>query len=218
MLSPLDMGECVDRCGVGFLFAPLYHPCLASLAPIRKELKIKTVFNILGPLLNPASPRRMVLGVNSSRLLPIYAQVVRKLDMADHALIVHCCGMDEFCMVGNSSVYEVKPGQPDVAKEVPPPILPPCRAEELKGGDATYNAGVIRELLSGKVQEENMPNFHTVALNAGAVLYVSGLASSIQDGFSIACETMKSGSALRKLEEWSNVAQELDAKRKRIKG
>lgn len=216
MLAPELIGECIDRCGIAFLYAPYFHPALAALAPTRKELGIKTVFNILGPLMNPAQPRRMVLGVNSPRLLPVYAGAICKLGIADHALVVHCGGLDELAMVADSQMVEINAKQERDAKLLPLLVEPACTLADLKGGDAQYNAGVICKLLGGdELGMKEFPHcFNTIALNAGATLYVSGLADSIPHGFQLAGDAMRSGKALEKLQQWSQVANELHTRKK----
>lgn len=209
MLAPEHIGQCIDRCGIAFLYAPYFHPALAALAPTRKQLGIKTILNILGPLMNPACPRRMVLGVNSPRLLPIYAGAIYELGIADHALVVHCGGLDELAMVADSQIVEVRSDGTKHATVFPLLVKPACEMQDLKGGDAEYNAEVIRKLLGGKSGEKYVHCFNTVALNAGATLYVSGLAENIEQGFHMAAEAMRTGKALQKLEQWSQVATEL---------
>ena len=94
MLEPNLIVKCIQECGIAFLFAPLFHPAMKNIAPIRKQLKVKTIFNILGPLINPLNPKRMVLGVYSKDLLEKYAQAVKELG-CEHVLVTNCCGLDE---------------------------------------------------------------------------------------------------------------------------
>jgi len=214
MLDAFSIGECLDRTGIAFLFAPNFHPAMGPIAPVRKALGIKTVFNILGPLLNPLSPKRMVLGVYSPSLLPVYADAVVGLG-AEHALVVHCCGLDELAAVGVTDAVEIRADGSKTSIKVDPISIcgESCTIADLKGGDAAHNAQVLRTLLGGGGGAELKPCFHTVALNAGAVLYVSGIAPSIEEGYAVASAAMKDSRALTKLEQLASVAQELNTKR-----
>ena len=214
MLGPSSIAKCVADAGVCFLMAPLFHPALAHVAPVRKALGVRTVFNFLGPLLNPAEPKRMVLGVYSPTILEPYAEAVASMD-AEHALIVHCCGLDELAPIGKANIVRVKDGKRgpvetvDLNAEVG---VPPCTVQDLKGGDAAHNARVIRTFLAGGAQSD-APDVrhvvHTVALNAGAVLHVSGLATNLKDGYERALACIHSGAGLTQLDRWAAVAQKL---------
>ena len=217
MLDPNSVSECLDRTGIAFLFAPHFHPALVPIGPVRKSLGVKTIFNVLGPLLNPLSPKHMVLGVYTPSLLGIYADAVEGLH-AEHALIVHCSGLDELAAVGEAEVVEVKRGSPRKLLKIDPLELCEkcCTIDDLKGGDAKHNAQIIRILLENGGGPELKGCFDTIAINAGAVLYVSGLASSIKEGFAKAQQCMRSGQALAKLDELASVAQELHSKRTKL--
>ena len=218
MLDASCIGECIDRAGIAFLFAPNFHPALGPLASLRKSLGIKTVFNVLGPLLNPLTPKRMVLGVYSPELLSVYADAVVGLG-AEHALIVHCCGLDELAAVGIAEVEEVTSNGHKTRIQIDPRLYCGeqfCTILDLKGGDATHNAQILRKLLGDGGGPELKACFNTIALNAGAVLYVSGISESIDDGVSKAMKVMKNGAALRKLDELASVAQDLVSKRTKM--
>ena len=218
MLDAFCVGECIDRAGIAFLFAPNFHPAMGPVAPLRKQLGIKTVFNILGPLLNPLEPKRMVLGVYAPHLLPIYAQAVSGLGV-EHALIVHCCGLDELASVGIAEAVEIK-GTSTRTMQIDSQEFcagPYGTIADLKGGDAAHNAQVLRVLLGGGGGVELKACFDTICLNAGAVLFVSGLAKTMKDGVNMAAEAMKTSRALRKLEELAKVAQDLHGRVKKVK-
>jgi anthranilate phosphoribosyltransferase len=219
--------------GVAFMFAPLYHPAMRHVVPVRRALRIRTVFNLLGPLLNPAGATRLLLGVYSPRLIPIYAEAIAALG-CERALIVHCCGMDELSPVGAADAVEVVCGGgggggggrareeeegPDdgsarttsmTALRIDPLDfgVPRCTVADLRGGSPEENAGILRRVLGGG-QDAECPVGHTVALNAGAALYVYGAASSIGEGYGVAMAALREGKAGRLLGRWAEVSQRL---------
>jgi len=197
-LNAAQMSEVLRRAGIAFLFAPRLHPAMAAVAGVRKELGMRTIFNVLGPLTNPAFARRQVLGVYNERLVDVVARVLAALG-ATHALVVHSRdGLDEISVSAATHVCEVRDG--DVrAYEVTPEELGVRRhpIEALAGGDARANAQIAREVLQGA----NGAKHDIVVANAGAALYVSGAAESIRDGVALAKESIASGSAYAKLQE-----------------
>lgn len=165
-LPPEHVAPCVDACGIAFMFAPLHHPALAKVAPLRRSLRIRTVFNVMGPLLNPCpAARALVLGVFSPRLLPVYAEAVTRLDI-DRALIVHCGGLDELAPTSAASVIDVRrvaASSGDCAAGVTPAEcweshsssvdasdwgIPRYDIADLRGGSPAENAAALRALLS----------------------------------------------------------------------
>ena len=175
---------------------------MKHVVPVRRALKVRTVFNILGPLLNPARAQRLMLGVYSPSLLPVYGQVLYALKV-EHALVVHCCGLDELAPLGTAEAVEVTR---EGVKKLTIDVLAyegveKCTIADLKGGDCQENAKTLVELFSGGEKSKGAVG-DTVALNAGAGLYVYGLAPSIEEGFKIARAALTEGKALRKLEEW----------------
>lgn len=223
MLGPHGVAACLQECGLAFMFAPLFHPALAKVVPVRKALKIRTLFNILGPLLNPAHATYCVLGVYSPHLLHIYADCAVQLGV-QHALIVHCCGMDELSPVGPTEVIEVRAGHATVQYRLDPLEwgVPRCTIQDLKGGEPHTNAEILRRVLAGGVEADG-PIGLTIALNAGAALYTyssaprpegSGSAAwpkvnSIEEGFTAAREVLRKGAALVKLDAWAQATQRL---------
>jgi anthranilate phosphoribosyltransferase len=211
MLLPGAIGACVASAGIAFMFAPLFHPAMRHVVPLRKALRVRTVFNILGPLLNPAGASRLVLGVFHPRLLRVYADAVALLGV-ERALVVHCCGLDELAPVGPAQVVEVRAGHPPVEATWDPADwgVPRCAIADLAGGEPAENARIIRRLLDGDLGERPAVA-HAVALNAGAALYVYGAAATPAEGFAAAMEVLRAGRAGERLTHWSGVARELEA-------
>ncbi|HUR79760.1 MAG TPA: anthranilate phosphoribosyltransferase [Thermoanaerobaculia bacterium] len=197
-LNAAQMSEVLRRAGIAFLFAPKLHPAMAAVAGVRKELGLRTIFNVLGPLTNPAFAKRQVLGVYNERLVEVVARVLAALG-ATHALVVHSRdGLDEISVSAPTLVCEVRGG--DVrAYEVTPEEIGVGRhpIEMLAGGDARANAQIAREVLQGA----NGAKHDIVVANAGAALYVAGAAESIQDGVALAKESIASGRAYEKLQQ-----------------
>jgi anthranilate phosphoribosyltransferase len=200
------MSEVLRRTGISFLFAPKLHPAMGAVAGIRRELGVRTIFNVLGPLTNPAFARRQVLGVYSLHLVEILGRVLLALG-AEHALVVHSAdGLDEISISASTFACEVRDG--DVrGYELTPEEIGVRRHElsEISGGDARENARVAREVLSGADDARG----EIVAANAGAALFVSGAAPTIRDGVEMARESIRSGQAMTKLQELVAVTNEL---------
>ena len=197
-LDAARMSQVLRRAGIAFLFAPKLHPAMAAVVGVRKELGVRTIFNVLGPLTNPAFARRQVLGVYAGRLVDVVAQVLNALG-AKHALVVHSLdGLDEISVSAPTRVCEVRDGELR-SYEVTPEELGVGRhpLEALGGGDAARNAAIAREVLGGA----SGPRHDIVVANAGAALYVAGLAPSIRDGVALAKESIAGGGAAAKLEE-----------------
>jgi anthranilate phosphoribosyltransferase len=205
-LDPRAMSEVMRRVGISFLFAPKLHPAMGAVMGVRRELGVRTIFNILGPLTNPAFARRQVLGVYSDPLVAVIAHVLLALG-ADHALVVHSRdGLDEIsisapthvCEVGFGAIrnYEITPEELGIQRQ---PI------ETVAGGDVGKNAAITRAILGG----EKGPRADIVAANAGAALYVAGEAPTIRDGVALAREAIVSGRAKAKLEQLIKVTREL---------
>jgi anthranilate phosphoribosyltransferase len=192
------MAEVLRRAGIAFLFAPKLHPAMAAVASVRKELGVRTIFNVLGPLTNPAFAKRQVLGVYAERLVDVVAQVLAALG-AKHALVVHSRdGLDEISVSAATRVSEVRDGKLR-AYEVTPEELGVGRhpIEMLAGGDARDNAAIARDVLNGA----NGARHDIIVVNAGAALYVGGLAPSIREGVLLAKESISSGRAFAKLQQ-----------------
>ena len=205
-LDAARMSAVLRRTGISFLFAPKLHPAMSAVAGVRRELGVRTIFNVLGPLTNPAFARRQVLGVYSDRLVEIVANVLAALG-AEHALVVHSRdGLDEISVSAATRVCEVKDGEVR-AYELTPEDLGVERhsLEQLAGGDARENAAIARQILAGA----DGARHDVVAANAGAALYVAGLAPTIRDGVVLAKDSIASGRAAAKLQELIAVTNEL---------
>jgi len=189
--------ECVERIGIGFLFAPLLHEAMKYAVQPRREIGIRTIFNLLGPLTNPAGATHQLTGIYDGELTELIAQVLRNLGAA-RAMIVHGLeGLDEISLSGPTRVSELKQGQIRTYTLAPEELgLKRCRLEELIGGSPEECANALRGVLQG----EKGPKRDVVLLNGGAALYVSGAAGSIAEGIGLAAQSIDSGKAREKLD------------------
>jgi anthranilate phosphoribosyltransferase len=196
-IDPATAGRALDEVGITFLFAPLLHPAMREVMPVRRELGMRTIFNVLGPLTNPAGARRQVMGVYSQALVEPIGQVLRDLG-AEHALVVHGDGLDEITTTGTTMVSEVRDGEVRTYTLEPERFgLRRVRVEDLAGGTPEENAALLRRIFGG----ETGALADVTALNAGAAIYVAGLAPSLEDGYEAARSALASGAAARKLDE-----------------
>lgn len=198
-LTPEEIGECIKKVGIGFLFAPLLHKAMKYALPPRREIGIRTVFNILGPLTNPARVKRQVLGVFTPELTQKLAGVLKSLGH-EHSLVIHSeDGLDEISLSARTKIVEQRK---DTLKEY---YLAPeefgferSSLEKIKGGSTEENVQIFKEVLEGK----SGPCLDISLLNAGGVIYVSGQVSSIKEGVGWAREAVLSGKAKQKLDEF----------------
>ena len=190
--------QCIAKIGIGFLFAPLLHEAMKYAVQPRRDIGIRTIFNILGPLTNPAMATRQLIGIYSGDLVAVIAHVLKNLGSA-RALIVHGLeGLDEISLCGPTKVAELRDGAVREYTVEPEQFhLKRCRLEELHGGNAEQSALIVRGVLDGK----EGPARDVVLLNSGAAVYVSGRAGTIQDGIRLAAESIDSGKARQKLAE-----------------
>ena len=206
-LSPQAATACLNETGLCFLFAPTHHPAMKHVAPVRKDLAFRTVFNLLGPLCNPARVRRQLLGVFAERWVEPLARVLAELG-AERAWVVHGHdGMDELTITGPSQVMELADGR--LAKfEIEPEQLGLERAplDSVRGGDARFNAEALQRLVQGNGKP---PYRDIVVLNAAAALVVSAKAADIRDGVLLAQGALRDGRALEKLEQLRETTQRL---------
>ena len=202
-IPPETVARCIDEAGVGFMWAPMHHAAMKHWAPVRAELGIRTIFNVLGPICNPANVRRQIVGVYARELIEPIANVLKNLG-AEHVWVVHGHdGMDELTTTGSTSVAELKNGQIRVFEITPADAgLQPARLSDLVGGDAEFNAAAIRRVLAG----ENEPFRDIVVLNAGAALVVAGLADNLEAGVAKAKAAIDSGAARAALERLIEVS------------
>lgn len=195
-LSSEKVKENIEEKGFGFMFAPKYHPAMKRLVPVRQALKLRTAFNLLGPLLNPAKAEYQMIGVYDEKLLELMAGVLFKLG-TKRSFIFHGCGLDELSCAGPSKVIEVtEKGLRHFTIDPNEFGLPKCSVEDLKGGDAKVNGKILRDVFKGK----EGPVADTLVLNAGVAIYLYGLAETIQQGIDQARQSLKSGKALEFLE------------------
>lgn len=200
--TPEAAARTVEETGMGFLFAPHYHPAMRHVAPVRKELGIYTVFNILGPLLNPAHAQGRLIGVYDPGLVIIVAEALRELGVKQ-AMVVHGDGLDEITITGPTLVAELKDGDLNIRTITPEEFeIPRAARETLRGGSPEENAAVIRKIFSG----ESGPVQDIVALNAGAAIYLGGRADTIKNGVRMAYTAIGSGAAAEKLDELIRVS------------
>jgi anthranilate phosphoribosyltransferase len=192
------IARCVKEAGVGFLWAPLHHPALKHWAPIRGELGIRTIFNLLGPICNPAGVRRQLVGVFSWHWVEPIAHVLKSLG-AEHVWVVHGHdGLDELTTTGATDVAELKDGNITVFEVTPADAgLQPAKLSDLKGGDEKENAAAIRDVLAGK----KTPLRDIAVLNAAAALIVAGKAANLLDGAALAAHSIESGAARAALDK-----------------
>lgn len=197
-LSPAQVEAAVEEVGIGFLFAPLFHQAMKHAAGPRRELGFRTVFNLLGPLTNPAGAEYQLTGVFRRELVSVLAGVLARLGVR-RALVVHGAGgIDELSLAGENSLCEVVNGRIRSFTLHPEEVgLSHCPVERLRGGSAQENAAILRAVLSG----EQGPRRDVVLLNAGAALYVAGRAGTIKDGVKLAARIIDSGAALAKVED-----------------
>ncbi|HEU5287812.1 MAG TPA: anthranilate phosphoribosyltransferase [Candidatus Limnocylindria bacterium] len=207
-LGPDGVAACVKDAGIGFMFAPRYHPAMRHAAPVRRELGIRTVFNLLGPISNPAGVRRYLLGVPSAALGETMARALAELDVA-HALVVHGSdGLDEISPSAETAAWEVRGREVRALTIVPEDAgVGRVRREEIVGGDPGTNARIAHEVLNGAKGGART----AVVLNAAAACYVAGLAGSIRDGAAVATRSIDSGAALQALERFVATSQQLGA-------
>ena len=185
----------IAEVGIGFLFAPRLHPAFKAVAGIRRELAVRTIFNLLGPLANPAGARHQVMGVYEPRWVPVIAGVLATLGAA-HAFVVHGEGLDEIAITGMTHVCEVKAGHIERYSMLPEDIgLRRHLEAEIAGGDADRNARILRDVLSGQTGGPR----DAVLANAAAALVCAGAASDLKGGVRIAAESIDRGAAAEKL-------------------
>jgi anthranilate phosphoribosyltransferase len=197
-LDAAGVESCLADVGVAFLFAPMFHPAMAHAGPVRRELRVPTVFNFLGPLTNPARPFAQAVGCSDPRMLPLMAEVLAR--RGTRAVLFRGeDGLDELTTTGPSTVFRVADGEAHEGT-LDPAELGFARAtvDDLQGGDARSSAEIVRRLLAG----EPGPKRDVVLLNAAAALEVAGRAADLEEGVALAAETIDSGAAAAALERW----------------
>ena len=202
--DPDVVKKCVEEVGIGFMFAPHFNPAMKYVGKVRKDLGFRTIFNILGPLSNPSRAKAMVVGVYTSKLTDVIAKAMMNIGVERAFVVSGCDNMDEITLTGGTTISEIKDGRVNTFTVTPEQFgFKRCGLDELQGGDSTVNAGITKNILSGK---EKGAKRDIVLLNAGATLYVGGMADSIQAGIRLAQETIDSGKALKTLEALVNAS------------
>ena len=210
MAEPEKTASLVEQTGFGFLMAPVYHAAMRFAAPVRKALGIKTIFNVLGPLLNPAGAEYEVLGVYSADLMEDYARAAKALG-AKRVMVIHSRdGFDEISPCQPTDVFQINEDGKEYRYVIEPSKfgITGVTAEELEGGTGADNAKLAQEVLNGGGRKTIRA---AVGLNAGAVLYLSGKAKTLKDGYDMALAALSSGSTLAKLHEIQKISEELCA-------
>jgi len=204
-LSAEKAAEAIRRFGIAFLFAPLFHPAVRHVAGPRRELGFRTVFNLTGPLCNPAGATRQLLGVFSARWLEPVARAAKELG-SDHVLVVHGCdGSDEITPTGPTRAVELKDGRLRTFDIDPSDLgVPACGTGDLAGGSLAHNAAIVRSVLDGA----KGPCADATALNAGAALYVAGVATDLADGVARARVVLDTGKAHELLDAYAAFTRE----------
>ncbi|HYL89187.1 MAG TPA: anthranilate phosphoribosyltransferase [Burkholderiales bacterium] len=198
-LTPAQTGEALEKIGIGFMFAPAHHAAMKYAAPVRKELGVRTIFNILGPLTNPAGAKRQVMGVFHPDLVGIQVRVLQRLG-SKHVMVVYGIdGLDEISISGETMIGELVEGQVNEYN-----IHPSHFGLELYDRRAVQVNTVeeSKAMIQAVLDNQPGPAHNIVAMNAGAALYVAGVASSLKDGIERASKTIKSGAAKQKMEEF----------------
>jgi anthranilate phosphoribosyltransferase len=207
-LTPAQVARCIDQVGIGFLYAPLLHTAMKHVMAARREMGIRTVFNMLGPLTNPAGANAQVIGVYADALTEPLARVLAELGTI-RAFVVHGAdGLDELSNTGESHLSEVHEGVVRSSRVRPEDFgLPRARIGDLQGGDRAENAEIIRRILGG----DPGPRRDIVLMNAAAALVVGARARDLKEGVALAAESIDSGAASGKLEALIALSRRLAA-------
>jgi anthranilate phosphoribosyltransferase len=206
-LTPQQVATCVNEIGIGFMFAPNHHSAMKHAAPVRRELGVRTIFNLLGPLTNPAGAKRQVMGVFDKALTAKLAKVLQKLG-SEHVLVVHGSdGMDEISFTGDTHIAEIKDGR--LTEYTVNPTQFGLKIHALKSirvENAEQSKAMILDVLNGKAAVGTQSAAREIVLmNAGAAIYVAGVVDSLQAGIKKAAEVIDRGTALQKLNALTEV-------------
>jgi anthranilate phosphoribosyltransferase len=201
---PAIVEQSLEDVGIAFFFAPTFHPSMRHAAPVRRELAVRTAFNLLGPLTNPAGTRRQLVGVPHSELTELMARSLLMLG-SERAWVVHGAdGIDEMSTTGHTKVSECRDGAVSTFYVHPSDFgIAKAKRRDLQGGNAEANAGIFREVIAG----EKGPRRDVVLLNAGASLFVGGMAHSVREGIDRAAHAIDSGAARAKLDAMVKASQ-----------
>src|ERR671922_926675 len=206
-LPPAGVERCLAEAGIAFIFAPMFHPALGHAGPVRRELRVPTSFNFLGPLTNPARPVAQVVGVSDARMLPLMAEVLARRGVRAK-LFRGEDGLDELTTTAPSIVLDVDDGTIEETTLDPTSLgIGPATLDELRGGDADESARIARSVLGG----EPGPRRDVVLLNAAAALDVAGVAADLEEGLAVGGAAVDDGRAAATLERWIAVSNEAGA-------
>ena len=198
MLEAPQVQKCIEKVGIGFMFAQIFNKSMKNVGQARKDMGIRTIFNILGPVSNPSNAKAALIGVYSNSLTEPIAHAMQAMGVERAMIVSGFDGMDEITVTGKTTVSEIKDGRVETYELDPKDYgFEYASAEELKGGQGEANAEITREILSGKTGAKR----DIVLLNAGAAIYVGGKADSIKEGIEIAKDTIDKGLALDKIKE-----------------
>lgn len=200
-LLPDQVTQCIESVGAGFMFAPMFHPAMKYAAPVRRELGIPTIFNLLGPLTNPAKATHQILGVSRLDLGSQMAESLLKIGIKK-GVVVHCesenGGVDELTLSGTNHMWHIDNGIITKSQFTPTDIkMQPVSLSEIKGQDKVYNASIISNILDGKPS----PHREVVLLNCGVIALMCELVTNLSDGIKLAKDIIDSGKARAKLNE-----------------
>lgn len=202
-IGPEGVARCIEEAGVGFMFAPTYHPAMKAVVPVRKALRVRTAFNLLGPMLNPADAQYGLIGVYSTSVSHLMADALQLLGVKK-ALVVHSMGLDELTPMGPADVVEVtQQGKRSYSLEPLELGIPRCCVEDLAGGDAALNARILMDVFGGA----RGPVADALNLNAGVALAAATVASDAKEGVAMAQEAQRSGRAGDTMKKWQEISQ-----------
>ena len=200
-LSAEQVAESIENKGIGFMFAPNFHPAMMALRDTRKKLQVRTLFNLIGPLLNPAGAQHQMIGVFNENLVPLFAQLLQRLG-TKRSLVFHGNGLDELSCMGPAKALEVTPDKIEPLVLDPRDFgFSPCTLDDLKGGKAQENAQLLLDAFQGKEGEIA----DTLAFNAGAAIKLYGIAQTYEEGITLAKRALKEGAAEELLAKWRSV-------------
>ncbi len=209
-ITPEQVRRCVEEAGIGFCFAPSYHPAMAHVAPVRRELKVPTAFNFLGPLVNPADTPYQLVGVSDLKMVDVVASVLQHLGAHGSLIVYGADGLDEVSLTSKTLVTEITKEDDSSYSRVTRYELDPteygfrlCSIDDLTGSTPKENADELVQILEGSLKG---PKLDILLLNAGAALYVSKVTDSIQDGVELARDSVRQGGALTALERLITVS------------
>lgn len=206
-LTPEQVGKCVDEIGIGFLFAAKLHPAMKYAIGVRRQMAVRTIFNILGPLTNPAGASRQLMGVFAADLTDMLAHVLGQLGSKEAIVVSGYGGLDELTTTGPNHVSHYRDGKVNTYDFNPEDLgFRGAHISELLGDDAPKNAAILRGVLSGEIQDAKRD---VVLLNAGAALVAGGLAKDFQDGVKLAAQVIDSRAAIAKLDALVEYSQKL---------